>query len=589
MRERSDHHRRPRHAAESCTTAGSRLAAGHCRLRHVLRSRLLPVDRGARPGHRWGDRRAAVRPCRRDDRTASGHHGAPSRTGQRGAGGRAARGAAAEQARDRCAPPHRHQHHRHRHRRGCAGHERGERRRRTPRNGSWPASGSSTSCRPTSSTGWAGCSTSRASQTCGNSRSPRSSTTCCRSSSAPVCSGGQPQTCYVVRCDSAHEPRRVRSYGQVIAEVVANLADGSQFRVHVWCSSAADRLCVPLAPAQLERVEDRGGVWRSVSVALAAARSRTLPSGLAPTSAGTVSAPTVARAATTDSRDVGSSGASHGMSIGTASGPRVPRPRTPAARPTASGEVSADANKCAASGAPIAANVSRACAGAGPDPSTARRRSSTAGRPICTSTRCAACARGPPAPSTETSMAARPLPRGPRARSRSASIGGSTSSSCTRRRAPPRHRCPPGRGGHNAAPAPNGPSTAGRRGDRRWSDPVRRAPRRRDRARHCPGRRASAAAPGGPAGRRSCGRRRPRRPGPACPAIGAPRRRCSVATGSPMAPSTDTTRHSSSGLGPGWAVRQRRRRNGAQPDQHPGRRLPHLRRRRRPQARDKGG
>ena len=50
---------------------------------------------------------------------------------------------------------------------------------------------------------------------------------------AGVLAGAAPENAYVVRCDSGTNPPEVRDYGQVVAEVVANLADGSQFSSRV--------------------------------------------------------------------------------------------------------------------------------------------------------------------------------------------------------------------------------------------------------------------------------------------------------------------------------------------------------------------
>jgi len=50
---------------------------------------------------------------------------------------------------------------------------------------------------------------------------------------AGVLAGAAPENAYVVRCDSGTNPPELRDFGQVIAEVVANLADGSQFSSRV--------------------------------------------------------------------------------------------------------------------------------------------------------------------------------------------------------------------------------------------------------------------------------------------------------------------------------------------------------------------
>ena len=50
---------------------------------------------------------------------------------------------------------------------------------------------------------------------------------------AGVLAGAAPENAYVVRCDSGTNPPEFRDFGQVIAEVVANLADGSQFSSRV--------------------------------------------------------------------------------------------------------------------------------------------------------------------------------------------------------------------------------------------------------------------------------------------------------------------------------------------------------------------
>ena len=50
---------------------------------------------------------------------------------------------------------------------------------------------------------------------------------------AGVLGGATAANAYVVRCDAGTNNAELRSYGQVIAEVVANLADGSQFASRV--------------------------------------------------------------------------------------------------------------------------------------------------------------------------------------------------------------------------------------------------------------------------------------------------------------------------------------------------------------------